>query len=94
LNERCEDSLDDLGATAPRSAHSATGSSTSCTISSLESSWFISTESSGASDVRDEVKDHIDADDELLVTKMPDSGGGRWETTFSGDTVDWVKDNL
>lgn len=60
----------------------------------LESSWFVSTSTSSASDVRDNLQDHIDNDDELLVTKMPDSGSGRWATTFSDDTVEWLKDNL
>lgn len=60
----------------------------------LESSWLIKAETSSASDVRDEVEDYIDTDDELLVTRMPDSGSGRWATTFSDDTVDWLKNNL
>jgi hypothetical protein len=60
----------------------------------LESSWFISASTSSASDIRDELENHIDSDDELLVTKMPDAGGNRWATTFSGETVDWLKDNL
>jgi hypothetical protein len=60
----------------------------------LESSWFISASTSSALDIRDDLEEHVDADDELLVTQMPKSGGGRWATTFSGETVDWLKDNL
>jgi hypothetical protein len=60
----------------------------------LESSWFISASISSALDIRDDLEEHVDGDDELLVTQMPESGGGRWATTFSGETVDWLKDNL
>lgn len=61
----------------------------------LESTWFISTGStSSAGNVRDELEDYVDANDELLVTKMPSSGGGRWGTTFSGDSTDWLHEEL
>lgn len=51
----------------------------------LESMWFVEAAGS-ASDIRDELKEHIDRDDELIVTRFK----GGWATTFSDDCTDWL----
>lgn len=56
----------------------------------LESTWLVEASDTSASDIRDELKKHIDSNDRLIVTR-PRSG---WATTFSDDGTDWMYDNL
>lgn len=54
----------------------------------LESCWLIDTTDS-VSDVRDELKTHIDSNDRLFVFKQ----SGVWATSFSNDCTDWLHDH-
>jgi hypothetical protein len=56
----------------------------------LDSTWIVKTDKS-AKEIRDELKPHIDASDELLVAKL--SGEGAW-TGFDTDCSTWLKNNL
>lgn len=55
----------------------------------LESCWLVDTNSDDHSDVRDKLKQHIDSDDRLFVSKL----SGAWGTTFSDDSTDWLYDH-
>lgn len=56
----------------------------------LESTWLVDT-SSSTSDIRDELKDHLDSNDELLVTRL--SGGwASWGISDSGN--EWLHDHM
>ena len=53
----------------------------------LESTWLLDT-SQSATDVRDNLKQHIDANDGLLVTKM----SGEWAAFgLNNDCANWLK---
>lgn len=56
----------------------------------LDSTWIIVTEKT-ASTIRDELKKHIDSDDELLVVQS--AGVGAW-AGFNDKGSSWLKDNL
>lgn len=56
----------------------------------LESTWIVNT-SSSASDIRDDLKGHIDSNDELLVTRL---SGGWASTGIDDDGADWLHDHL
>lgn len=60
----------------------------------LDSTWLVSTSSKNASDIRDDLKPHIDYNDRLLVTKMPNSGAPRWATSFTDSHTEWLKKHL
>ena len=55
----------------------------------LDSTWIIKTNDS-VSDVRDDLKQHIDSDDDLLVMKLT----GTWASSGLSDGTDWLHDNL
>lgn len=55
----------------------------------LESGWIVDSADKSASDIRDELKTHIDRNDRLLVAKF----GSNWATTFSDDSTDWLHDH-
>lgn len=57
----------------------------SCHI--LESMWFVVADGP-SSEIRDELKEHIDSNDELLVTKFK----GGWATTFTDDRTEWLRE--
>lgn len=56
----------------------------------LESTWIVGVSDYTASEIRDNLKKHIDSNDKLLVTKL--SGG--WATTFSNSDTDWLHEHL
>lgn len=56
----------------------------------LESTWFVVSDDTSTSSVRDHLKKHIDSNDKLLVTKV----GYGWATTFSNDQTDWMHEHL
>jgi hypothetical protein len=60
----------------------------------IDSTWLIKTTKS-ATAIRDEIKPHLRADDQLIVLRYDASGSGRgaW-TGFSGDCQTWLRDNL
>jgi hypothetical protein len=60
----------------------------------LDSTWLIDTSETNAGNIRDDLKGHIDTNDRLLVTRMPDSGGVRWGTTFTDEHTEWLKEHL
>lgn len=55
----------------------------------LESAWLVDTKGP-ASDIRDDLKEHVDYNDRLFVTKLD----GGWATTFSGDCTDWLHEHV
>jgi hypothetical protein len=55
----------------------------------LESNWIVRSNDS-ASDIRDDLKPHIDLNDKLLVVEC----GSGWATTFSNDNTEWMHDNF
>lgn len=57
----------------------------------LDSTWLIISDR-GAAAIRDDLKQHIDANDRLLVATM--GKGAAWTTSFSKDCADWLKANL
>lgn len=56
----------------------------------LESTWLISTSTSAASEIRDDLSEHVDGNDKILVTKI----GSAWATNFTNDHTDWMHDEL
>ena len=56
----------------------------------LESTWLVDT-SSSASEIRDKLKQHIDSNDELLVTRLSGSWAS-WGIDDSGN--EWLSDHL
>ncbi|HEF4758047.1 TPA: hypothetical protein SAN82_000431 [Pseudomonas putida] len=56
----------------------------------LDSTWIVKSESS-TSAIRDYLRPHIDANDELLVVKL--SGSGAW-SGFDSSGSSWLKSNL
>lgn len=57
----------------------------------LESTWLVES-SKSPSEIRDELKSHIDSNDRLLVVKKCETGS-TWATTFSSDCTDWLHDH-
>lgn len=60
----------------------------------LESTWLISISNSNASEIRDDLKPHVDYNDRLLVTQISESLGSSWATTFTDDHTDWLHNEL
>jgi hypothetical protein len=56
----------------------------------LKSMWFIRTNKT-ASRVRDEIKQFIDSNDEVVVV---DVTGSMWATTFSDNHTKWMKQHM
>ena len=56
----------------------------------LDSTWIIKTNKSCAQ-VRDDLKGHVDTNDELLVIKL--TGEGAW-VGFNDECSSWLKNNL
>jgi hypothetical protein len=56
----------------------------------LESTWLVDT-SSSASDIRDELKQYLDSNDELLVTRLSGNWAS-WGIKDSGN--EWLHDRL
>lgn len=56
----------------------------------LESTWLVDT-SSSASNIRDELKQYLDSNDELLVTRLSGSWSS-WGINDSGN--EWLHDHL
>lgn len=57
----------------------------------LDSTWLV-TSSKAASDIRDDLKAFLDANDELLVIDITGSG---WATTgFNKGTSDWLRKHV
>lgn len=56
----------------------------------LESTWLIDT-SRSASDIRDDLKEYLDSNDELLVTRL----SGSWATSGINESGnDWLHEHL
>ncbi|SHL60443.1 hypothetical protein SAMN05444342_4228 [Haladaptatus paucihalophilus DX253] len=56
----------------------------------LDSTWLVET-SSLASDIRDDLKSHLDSNDELLVVKL----SGAWASSgVDSSGTDWLYDHL
>ena len=57
----------------------------------LDSTWIVVTEMTHKQ-IRDDLENYIDEDDEVLVVKS--SGAGAWNLGFSERARKWLKDNL
>ena len=55
----------------------------------LDSTWIVKTNDS-VSDVRDDLKQHVDSGDDLLVMKL----SGVWASKGLSNGTDWLYDNL
>ena len=55
----------------------------------LESTWLVKT-SSSCKEIRDDLKNHLDSNDELLVTKL----SGAWTSGISDDGTDWLYEQM
>jgi hypothetical protein len=60
----------------------------------LESYWFVDASGTSTSEIRNDLKSHIDGDDSLIVTKMPQSGGGRSAYTNASSAGEWLEEHL
>ena len=56
----------------------------------IDSTWIVKTDQK-ASEIRDNLRTHIDSSDELLVVGL--TGEGAW-AGFNKDASSWLKDNL
>lgn len=60
----------------------------------LDSTWMVVTDKT-AVQIRDLLLPHMYKDDQLLVVKYAENGGGRWAYHgFIGDCADWIRNNL
>lgn len=57
---------------------------------SLQSFWLVDADTDDASEIRDDLKEHIDSSDSLVVLKKCDSGI-TWATNNASDTGTWLE---
>lgn len=63
-------------------------------LHALESYWLVDASNTSTSDIRDELKGELDTNDQLVVTKIQQSGGGRWATSSASEVHEWLEDHL
>lgn len=65
------------------------------TFDALESTWLVHVSNKGAGDIADELTGVTDTNDSIVITQIPESGGGRWAyRNVSGDLGDWFDAHL
>lgn len=61
----------------------------------LESTWLVDVSGKSAGDIKKNLKDDMDADDSILITEIPSTGGGRWAYAGISDNLgDWFDNHL
>ena len=63
-------------------------------LHALESYWLVDASNTSTSDIRDDLKGDLNTNDQLVVTKIQQSGGGRWATSHTSEVHEWLDDHL
>lgn len=63
-------------------------------LHALESYWLVDASNTSTSDIRDDLKGHLNTNDQLVVTKMKQTGSGRWATSSASEVHEWLDDHL
>jgi len=63
-------------------------------LHALESYWLVDASNTSTSDIRDSLKSYLDTNDQIVVTKIKQTGGGRWATYHASDVHEWLENHL
>lgn len=63
-------------------------------LHALESYWLVDAINTSTSDIRDSLENHLNRNDQLVVTLLQQSGGGRWATQNASHIHEWLDERM
>lgn len=63
-------------------------------LHALESYWLVDADGESTKSIRGELKSHVDSGDQIVVTILQKTGGGRWAVHNARDVHEWLEERM